>query len=140
MQCFSSQKVKMNISKLICCRYLIIKNIGYRCSEIQEKPGSLCRHHPDWPHLWNSPLDYFVSINHRPVLRSRDQSGPIRGQHWGHVTSLDQSEASQTKYSPQSNLSSPYNSLLQLSYLKILCVVCHGIINKRISQHCHRYV
>ena len=32
--------------------------------------------------------------NQRPVIRSCDHSGPIRGQYSGHVITLDQSEAS----------------------------------------------
>ena len=31
--------------------------------------------------------------NPRPAFRSRDLSGPIRGQHSAHVTSLDQSQS-----------------------------------------------
>ena len=35
-----------------------------------------------------------LMTNQRPVLRSRDQFWAIRGQYSGHVTSIDQSEAS----------------------------------------------
>ena len=38
--------------------------------------------------------DDVVLTNQRPVFRSRDQYWPIRGQYPGHVTSIDQSEAS----------------------------------------------
>ena len=34
-----------------------------------------------------------MPVNQRPEFRSRDLSGPIRGQYSGHMTCLDQSEA-----------------------------------------------
>ena len=49
-------------------------------------------------------VNRLVLTNQRPVFRSRDLSGPIRGQYTGHKTRLDQSNPYKRKFVCEQNV------------------------------------